>query len=83
MIFDEVETTGFTRRLTELLSDEDYSKLQLYFAEFPDSGDIIQGGGGIRKLRYALPGRGTRGGERNYWLIKMDTILMLENLCKK
>ncbi len=56
------ETSRFTNRVVELLDDEAYAKLQLYLAEFPAAGDLIKGGGGIRKLRYALPGRGKSGG---------------------
>ena len=32
----------------------------------PEAGDVIPGGGGLRKLRVALPGRGKRGGA---WVI--------------
>ena len=39
------ETTRFTKRIVELLDDEAYAKLQLYLAEFPAAGDLIQGGG--------------------------------------
>lgn len=47
--------------------------------ENPQRGDIIKGGGGIRKLRYALPGRGKRGGVRviYYWLRDDQQIYML------
>jgi hypothetical protein len=38
--------------------------------ENPERGDVIKGGGGIRKLRHALPGRGKSSGVRviYYWL---------------
>ncbi|MCI0389491.1 MAG: type II toxin-antitoxin system RelE/ParE family toxin [Acidobacteria bacterium] len=41
---------------------------------------LIEGGGGIRKLRQALPGRGKSGGARviYYWAVKNDLILMLD-----
>ena len=78
------ETTRFTKRVVELLDDESYSKLQLYLAEYPDAGDLIKGGGGIRKLRQALPGRGKSGGARviYYWAVKNDLILMLDVYAK-
>ena len=78
------ETARFTRRIVELLDDESYSKLQLYLVEFPDAGDLIKGGGGIRKLRYVLPGRGKSGGARviYYWAVKNDMILMLDIYAK-
>jgi len=36
--------------------------LQNELVEDPQRGDLIRGGGGIRKLRYALQGRGKSGG---------------------
>jgi hypothetical protein len=78
------ETTRFSRRIVDLMDDESYSKLQLYLAEFPDAGALIEGGGGIRKLRQALPGRGKSGGARviYYWAVKKDLILMLDIYAK-
>ncbi|WP_237070062.1 type II toxin-antitoxin system RelE/ParE family toxin [Mycetohabitans sp. B2] len=45
----------------------------------PQRGNIIKGDGGIRKLRYALPGRGKSGGVRviYYWLRDDQQIYML------
>ena len=38
--------------------------LQAYLAENPSAGDVIQGTGGLRKLRWAAKGKGKRGGVR-------------------
>ena len=57
-----IETPTFTRLLAGLLTDDEYAGLQSVLVETPDRGDIIKGGGGVRKLRYALAGRGKRGG---------------------
>lgn len=38
--------------------------LQLYLLTRPDAGVVIPGSGGLRKLRWRLPGRGRRGGAR-------------------
>jgi hypothetical protein len=64
-----IETPTFTRLVTALLADEEYRALQNELLEDPERGDLIRGGGGIRKLRFALPGRGKRGGVRviYYW----------------
>ncbi|MBI1779660.1 MAG: type II toxin-antitoxin system RelE/ParE family toxin [Proteobacteria bacterium] len=35
-----------------------------YLAHNPTAGDLIQGTGGVRKLRWGLEGRGKRGGAR-------------------
>ena len=74
-----IETPTFTRMLTALLTDDDYRGLQNELMEDPESGDIIKGGGGIRKLRYAAQGRGKSGGVRviYYWVKDNHQIYML------
>lgn len=74
-----IETATFTRLLTNLLTDDEYAGLQNVLMEKPERGDIIKGGGGIRKLRHALPGRGKSGGVRviYYWLRDDGQIYML------
>jgi hypothetical protein len=48
-------------------------------ASDPDRGDLIRGGGGIRKLRWAAHRRGKSGGIRiiYYWIRDDGQILML------
>lgn len=74
-----IETPTFTRLLTALLTDDEYSSLQGALVKNPERGDIIKGGGGIRKLRFALPGRGKSGGLRviYYWIRDDGQIYML------
>ena len=44
----------------------------------PDAGDMIRGGGGLRKVRWNLPGRGKRGSLRViYYWDPPETIYML------
>lgn len=59
-----VETPVFTAQVTELLSDEEYARLQWYLAATPDAGDVIAGTGGLRKVRWRGGGKGKRGGVR-------------------
>jgi hypothetical protein len=74
-----IETPTFTRLLSALLSDDEYASLQMILAEHPEMGSLIKAGGGIRKLRYALPGCGKSGGVRviYYWLREDGQIYML------
>ncbi|WP_246302153.1 type II toxin-antitoxin system RelE/ParE family toxin [Achromobacter anxifer] len=62
MVF--VETSVFTRQITSLLTDDGYRDLQQMLLEDPACGNVIPGGGGIRKVRYARPGTGKSGGLR-------------------
>jgi hypothetical protein len=74
-----IETSIFTRQVQVLLTDEEYRRLQMALVIHPEIGDIIPGSGGLRKIRWALSGRGKRGGVRTiyYWAVKKDQILML------
>jgi len=74
-----IETPTFTRMVTELLSDDEYRDLQNALVEDPGRGDLIKGGGGIRKLRHAVQGRGKSGGVRviYYWVKDNHQIFML------
>jgi hypothetical protein len=88
-----VETTVFTRLITELMSDEEYARFQEALINRPDMGDLIPGGGGLRKVRWRLENRGKSGGVRiiYYWMTRDDQLRMLyvypknrqENLTKQ
>ena len=59
-----VETSVFARRAEKLLKDEEHDDLLLYLSMYHTVGDEIPGTGGVRKLRYAVRGRGKSGGMR-------------------
>ncbi len=40
------------------------TELQWFLAALPNTGDVIQGTGGLRKVRWTVHGRGKRGGVR-------------------
>lgn len=46
------------------MNDDERGLLVDYLAHNPTAGDVVQGTGGIRKVRWALDGRGKRGGAR-------------------
>ena len=74
-----IETPTFTRLLLALLSDEEYRALQNTLLEDPECGDLVQGGGGIRKLRHGRQGGGKRGWGRviEDWRKAHDEIYLL------
>lgn len=61
-----VELPAFARRREQYLDDSDYLQLQLALLAQPEAGDLIQGAGGLRKLRFGdrTRGKGKRGGLR-------------------
>lgn len=77
MIF--IETPVFTKRLHELLDDDSYAAFQRMLALHPKAGDIIEGTGGLRKVRVASKGHGKRGGARviYYHFVSASQIALL------
>ena len=62
MIRTFIEVPLFTRRWEEIgLDDNDLLALQIMLLKDPESGPIIEGTGGIRKVRFALKNRGKSG----------------------
>jgi len=74
-----VETLVFTEDISELLSDEEYGRLQVALLLRPEQGAVMPGSGGLRKVRWRGAGHGKRGGIRvvYYWAPAEDLCLML------
>jgi hypothetical protein len=74
-----IETAVFTKSIIGLIPDDEYKILQYYLVCRPDAGAIIVGGGGLRKLRWSVPGRGKSGGIRTiyYWDHKESIYMLL------
>lgn len=66
MIF--IESKNFERLRADYLTDEEYRELQNFLIQQPNAGDVIQGTGGLRKLRWKLANKGKRGGIRTIYL---------------
>lgn len=77
MIF--IETPIFTRRVRELLDDDAYTSFQKALVLAPSAVDVIEGTGGIRKIRVAAKGHGKRGGARviYYHFVSASQIALL------
>jgi hypothetical protein len=59
-----VETPEFLTAARRIMNEAERGLLVDYLARTPLAGEIIAGAGGVRKLRWALEGRGKRGGAR-------------------
>ena len=74
-----IETSIFTRLIYEYLSEDEYLGLQGFLLKYPEAGKVVPGSGGVRKLRWAISGKGKSGGIRVIYYLKKrrDEIWML------
>jgi len=63
-----VETRIFSRRMALFLNDDDLAEFQNELAANPKKGPVIQGTGGLRKVRWRRQGGGRSGGLRVIYL---------------
>ena len=66
-----IELPAFERHRQDYLSDDSFRELQWMLMTNPEAGDMIEGTGGLRKIRFkdAKRNKGKRGGLRviYYW----------------
>ncbi|MCZ7648127.1 MAG: type II toxin-antitoxin system RelE/ParE family toxin [Planctomycetota bacterium] len=77
-----VLTPAFAEKAERLLGDEDWPLIET-LAAHPERGKLIPHGGGLRKIRVALPGRGKRGGGRVIYYWRRGELLFLLDLYAK
>jgi len=87
-----VELPAFAKYRADYLDDDGFGKLQAFLLKNPEAGDVIEGTGGLRKLRHGDPrrGKGKRGGlrviyywwdgGRQFWLFTLYDKGEMENL---
>lgn len=59
-----VESSIFEKHRSAYLPDDEFQQFQNDLLENPLVGDVIQGTGGLRKVRVGIQSRGKRGGAR-------------------
>jgi hypothetical protein len=69
-----VETPEFLAASRKLLDEDQRTLLINYLAAYPAAGDLMPDSGGLRKLRWALPGRGKRGGARVIYFLHSERL---------
>ena len=70
-MFEFIETPFFTKALYRYLDDDEYGELQVHLNRYPDSGKVVPGSGGVRKVRWNAEGRGKRGGLRVVYYLRL------------
>ena len=78
-----IEVPIFTKKWKELgLTDETLRELQNILLNDPKTGDVIQGTGGLRKIR--MPNKGKSGGSRAIYVdIELKEIIYFINVYTK
>ena len=66
-----------------MISDDELAELQSQIIINPESGDLIEGTGGLRKLRFAGDGIGKSGGYRVVYLLVQPDYVHLITMYKK
>lgn len=69
-----VELPEFIRKAQPVLTGEEKASIINYLAAHPQSGDLMQGTGGIRKLRWSAQGKGKSGGARVIYYYHNDNM---------
>jgi len=74
MLCTVAETQEYIREAEKLLSQDERRDLISYLAAHPRAGDLIQGTGGLRKLRWGRGGRGKSGGVRVVYYVHSEAM---------
>jgi len=82
MIF--IEDHVFEKRRKGLLDDDEFFEFLQWLLVHPQTGKVIPGSGGLRKIRWAARGHGKRGGVRilYFWWIADEKVLLLDIYAK-
>ncbi len=79
-----IESIIFEKLRLNYLTEEEFRDLQLLLLTNPKSGSVIQGTGGLRKVRFGAKGKGKRGGIRIiYYLLDAKDRFYLLTLYSK
>ena len=65
-----VETDVFARQVGAFWMAEEFRQFQWYLLQHPESGALIRGSGGFRKVRWGREGRGKSSGVRGHLLLR-------------
>jgi hypothetical protein len=63
-MYTVVETPMFVKLVDKLLGESERAQLTSFIAANPETGSVVPGSGGVRKMRWGLPGLGKQGGVR-------------------
>jgi hypothetical protein len=71
-VFTFIESSTFERVWSMYLDEDEYAELQQFMMQNPEAGQVVPRSGGVRKLRWARPGMGKRGGLRVIHFVRYE-----------
>ena len=77
------ETPLFVKYASEVWTEAERQTFVNWIAANPESGDLIPGSGGCRKVRWSTAGTGKRGGARVIYFLEHEHIIWLLIVYKK
>jgi len=82
-MLEVVETPSAEKALDRLLDEDARLALTFRLAVLPEAGDLIRGGGGLRKMRWASSGKGKSGGIRViHFTVKNERVYIVAAFAK-
>jgi hypothetical protein len=72
-----IETSIFTKQIKALATDDELRALQTELIAQPEKGDLLQGTGGLRKIRMATGQQGKSGSARVIYFLATAEMIYL------
>jgi hypothetical protein len=63
-MYTVIETPVYSHKAAGILAADEREAVAAFISANPESGSVVRGSGGVRKLRWAHRGRGKSGGAR-------------------
>ena len=76
-MFTVIETPTFQKQVAKVWTEAERLEFIAWIAANPTAGDVIRGADGARKVRWAVQGKGKRGGARVVYFNLSDDELVL------
>ena len=76
-MFTVIETPTFQKQVAKVWTEAERLEFIAWIAANPTAGDVIPGADGARKVRWAVQGKGKRGGARVVYFNLSDYELVL------
>ena len=67
-----IETPLFSKLWPAYWSEDERGAFAAFMSTHPDEGDVVQGSGGVRKVRWSRAGSGKSGGVRVIYFVRND-----------